>query len=351
MSFLPIAKTTPQYMDGSGDPYSGAVLKAYAAGTATNISMATDTAGGTTFTSVALNSNGYPENGGATIIPHVDQDYKLSLYPTQAAADANSGAIWTIDNLPIIDFSTYFTDTETGTGDAYEVSITGVTSYLSGTRVQFVASEANVGACTLNINALGAKSIKLLDGTDPYNNAVVANQIVDVMYDGTDFQLLNPSIAGTEVTGYVRGVTEYVESDVGADSTNFNFSVAITQNTWESVGPTGSGAANIWTTLDSVPTGAKWIEILSGLRIDGSTNGDTYNMYIAVRKTGSSTTGNNTIKIRSQFINRSGAQERASDFNTFKVPVDASLRFDLLWVASGTSIGYSTDFYLVGWGM
>ena len=31
-----------QYVDGNGDPYSGAVLKAYKSGTTTNISLATD---------------------------------------------------------------------------------------------------------------------------------------------------------------------------------------------------------------------------------------------------------------------------------------------------------------------
>ena len=99
MGFLPIARTTPQYMDGSGDPYSGAVLKAYEDGTTTNINMATDSTGGTLVTDIALNASGYPEVSGNIVIPHINQAYKLSLYPTQAAADANSGAIWTIDNL------------------------------------------------------------------------------------------------------------------------------------------------------------------------------------------------------------------------------------------------------------
>lgn len=99
MAWNPIANTVPQYEDANGNPYSGSVLKAYAAGTSTNISLATDTTGGTTATSIALNANGYPEVSGNIVIPHVDQDYKLALYPTQAAADSDTGAIWTIDNI------------------------------------------------------------------------------------------------------------------------------------------------------------------------------------------------------------------------------------------------------------
>lgn len=99
MAYTPIAHTVPQYEDLNGAPYSGAVLKAYSAGTSTPISLATDYTGGTLATSIALNSSGYPEVSGNTVIPHVNEDYKLALYPTQAAADANSGAIWTYDNL------------------------------------------------------------------------------------------------------------------------------------------------------------------------------------------------------------------------------------------------------------
>ena len=97
----PISKTVTQYVDTNGNPYSGAVLKAYLAGTTTVTNIATSSTGGTQVTSVALNASGYPAVSGDVIIPHISADYKISLYPTQTAADANSGALWTIDNLPI----------------------------------------------------------------------------------------------------------------------------------------------------------------------------------------------------------------------------------------------------------
>jgi hypothetical protein len=63
------------------------------------LDLATDSTGGTTFASIALDSSGYPEHSGVIVIPHIDEDYKISLYPTQTAADADTGAVFTIDNL------------------------------------------------------------------------------------------------------------------------------------------------------------------------------------------------------------------------------------------------------------
>ncbi len=110
MAWTPIDLNVPQYVDANGDPYSGAVLKAYAAGTTTNISLATDNTGGTTVSSVALNASGFPEVSASVVIPHVEQDFKLALYPDQASADADSGALWTVDNIGLGQVTTEWVD-------------------------------------------------------------------------------------------------------------------------------------------------------------------------------------------------------------------------------------------------
>lgn len=99
MAWLPISNTVLQYVDVNGVPYSGAVLKFYAAGTSTNIPVATSQTGTPTVTSVALNSAGFPAVSGNVVVLFIDQDFKEALYPTQAAADSNTGALWTIDNV------------------------------------------------------------------------------------------------------------------------------------------------------------------------------------------------------------------------------------------------------------
>lgn len=101
MTWLPISLTVPQYEDTNGNPFSGAVLKPFLAGTSTNINFATDSTGATLISSIALNADGYPEVSGNIVIPHIDRTYKLIFYPTQAAADTDTGAIWGIDNLTV----------------------------------------------------------------------------------------------------------------------------------------------------------------------------------------------------------------------------------------------------------
>ena len=148
MAYSPISLLVPQFETSAGVPYSGAVLKAYAAGTSTNISMATNSGGGTTFTSIALNSNGFPEHSGSIVIPHVNVNYKIALYATQAAADANSGAIWSIDNLvPVAVSGSFSTDDATSSGVTNVVTITHTTSGTPvagiGTGLAFVTETAN----------------------------------------------------------------------------------------------------------------------------------------------------------------------------------------------------------------
>lgn len=115
MTWYPIGFYPPQFEDTSGDPYSGAVLKAYAAETTTVIPMATGIDGVTTASSFPLNAAGYPISGGMVIIPHVQVNFKLALYPDQASADANSGAVWTYDDIQIAaDENTAFVQTFSG---------------------------------------------------------------------------------------------------------------------------------------------------------------------------------------------------------------------------------------------
>jgi len=101
MSWYPTSYIVPQYEDSSGNPYSGSVLKFYAAGTTTVLALATDYTGAVQLTSIALNSNGNPAYLGSVVIPHVTRDYKIALYPSQAAADSNTGALWVYDNVKV----------------------------------------------------------------------------------------------------------------------------------------------------------------------------------------------------------------------------------------------------------
>lgn len=78
-----------------------------------------------------------------------------------------------------------------------------VTAYAAGlSSFTFKAGFTNTGACTLNVSALGAKSIKLTNGSNPHAGAITAGGYYSVIYDGTNFILLNPNMnAGGTLTG------------------------------------------------------------------------------------------------------------------------------------------------------
>ena len=109
-------------------------------------------------------------------------------------------------------YSNYAADT--GSANAYVVTFTGVsTTYSAGLRIQFKAGNANTGASTLNVNAQGNKNITFQDTTTLTSGTIAANAIVDVMYDGTQFLLMNDP-AGTIGTGDVVGPASATDNAV-----------------------------------------------------------------------------------------------------------------------------------------
>lgn len=141
--------------------------------------------------------------------------------------------------------------------DTYAVNLAiSPGAYAAGQVYSFIADVANTGACTVNYSAIGAADIKLQDGTDPYDNAIKANQIVYTQYDGTNMVLLNPTpetpatannLAMIDANGNIRD--SLVESDgagnITADVTG-NASTSTALETAQNIGITGDiSAANI----------------------------------------------------------------------------------------------------------
>lgn len=82
---------------------------------------------------------------------------------------------------------------DTASDDDYLVTISSpYNGYIEGMHFYFDANNPNTGACTVNFNSWGAKSIKILHDQDPGNNCIEDGSIIDLMYDGTNFQMMNP---------------------------------------------------------------------------------------------------------------------------------------------------------------
>ncbi len=84
---------------------------------------------------------------------------------------------------------------DTGSTDDYQISLSPAwTSLVIGKPIKFKAGTANTGACTLNVNGLGAVSIKKFYNSTLDTNDILANQIIEVIYDGTNFQINTPTL-------------------------------------------------------------------------------------------------------------------------------------------------------------
>lgn len=89
---------------------------------------------------------------------------------------------------------------DAGSTDTYAITLSPVpAAYTAGMAVRFKANTLNTGAATLNVNALGAKTIKKNFNADLVTGDILAGQFIEVIYDGTNFQLLSPSSLGTIV--------------------------------------------------------------------------------------------------------------------------------------------------------
>ncbi len=92
-----------------------------------------------------------------------------------------------------------------GSTDDYAISVDPAPSaYVEGNLFLFKANTANTGACTLNVNGLGAKALKINKDQDPPSGYIKAGSIVVVVYNGTNFEIVSvatsPGVTNAEIT-------------------------------------------------------------------------------------------------------------------------------------------------------
>lgn len=102
---------------------------------------------------------------------------------------------------------------DAGASDAYAITLSPApTSYYAGMTVVFKANTANTGACTLNVNSLGAKDIKKFGASGVValnDNDLQANQTAIAIYDGTQFILIGSPglITGASIVNPILSTT------------------------------------------------------------------------------------------------------------------------------------------------
>lgn len=195
----------------------------------------------------------------------------------------------------------------------------------------------------VDINVMSLRNGLYMDGATGGDLGADTINASGIFVDGIELTI------GTLVSGYDRRQITQIESDIGVDTNSFDIDAVISA-AWESVGPTGSGATNIWTALNNVPSAASVVILKLRNEVTGVTNTTTYKSQINARSTGSSATvGDSTVVSSTEFVNTSGGSEKTGTFDTIFIPIDSSRRFDMYMSLTGSPTVNIAVAYLVGW--
>jgi hypothetical protein len=113
----------------------------------------------------------------------------LKLYDLNASNNAVTPYLGT-ETAKLVNYAS-----DTGTTNAYALApAPALTAYTAGQIVTLKPANANSGTSTLNVSALGVKTIKMPDGSNLSSGVLKTSGVYLLVYNGTNFILLNPSL-------------------------------------------------------------------------------------------------------------------------------------------------------------
>lgn len=111
------------------------------------------------------------------------------LEGTIGAADLGAASVNATHTIP----GRHFFAEATGNSGAYSITLNPAPASLAkGLWVCWQANHTNAGAVTLNVNALGARSVLTPDGSALTGGEIQSGQMCWAHYDGTQWQLVSP---------------------------------------------------------------------------------------------------------------------------------------------------------------
>ena len=147
--------------------------------------------------------------------------------------------------------------------DTYTATLApAITAYATGMKLRIKIANANATTTpTLNVNSVGAKTIKYQGGSALAVGALAANGFYDLVYDGTDLILTNPATQpattfGSTVTMTGAAINEAQGADIASATTT-----SIGAATGNSVTVTGTTTI---TGLGTVQAGTRRVVTFSG---------------------------------------------------------------------------------------
>ncbi len=150
------------------------------------------------------------------------------------------------------------------------------------------------------------------------------------------------------VSGYVSGMRTYLHAD-GANATTFDVDANVTEDTFESVGPTGSGADNEWAAMDDITATARIARIGVVLNYDPVNIDTVAGVQLWARGTGGTAViGDSTLIVELDLSPDDDVTGENTAFFMVDVPLDASRRFDLAWNKNNATLTLGITLYLKG---
>lgn len=249
--------------------------------------------------------------------------------PAGCVFDVASGVTLTFNGPVIQDYSTWTSGSGTVTTNANRVINGGLT--INGTALTATATELN----TLDGITASTAELNILDGVTA--TAAELNILDGVTSTASELNELDASAAS--VTGYESGVREYWRT---GSALTYNAVTNLTLGATETIGPTGSGADNIWSDMDAIPSDAKAVI----LDVQHSVQGNS-----TVAEVSGRTRANSVIMTLLQFYNYSSSVNptHTQICKAAAVDLDASNRFSFSYESiTGTVLAHTVTITLRG---
>ncbi len=279
---------------------------------------------------------------------YLNGDYNVQM------TDSNESQLWRVDNYqPSVSGEQY---------SAWDASIT----YSANDIVRYTDGEYYVSLQSSNLGRTPSATSTYWSQTYLFvvYNSSQEYQTGDVVYyngalwasyngphtgvtPGTDSTRWRLQGNAPQKSGFIDLSFMYLDGGTGATIT-YDVSTNVTESTYESIGPSGSGADNEWSTLPSIPSTAKALIISTSILVIKNTGADErFSLACQFRQT-----GDDRVYLGASGRNYGGAtagEAQASSRMNVIVPLDSNLRFDAFWSTLGSPDTSTVDIYYVGY--
>jgi hypothetical protein len=138
-------------------------------------------------------------------------------------------------------------------GAAYSVVMaSAIKAYADGLEVKMRPVKDNTGACTLNVNGLGAIAIKRADGTDPQAGDILGNTPITLTYQSTGNVFRLPAVVNSQI---IQAASSSAQAEASAAAAAGSAAIALKTLAIESNDPPANPME-----------GQEWIDAATGRR-------------------------------------------------------------------------------------